>query len=145
MNKILIALILAAPAFFLVSPLRASEETRPKEGRVITTVTPRVEFYVTPERRVRLTFLDAAGMPMTPGAQVVTLTAGERSAPTKLAFDREGDALISRSALPEGSGYPLVLQIKSTPEAKTDYVRFNLNLSSCPGCNRMEYACTCEH
>ena len=40
---------------------------------------------------------------------------------------------------------PVIVQIKAKPDAKSVVERFVLNLSDCPGCKYLEYACTCDH
>lgn len=132
----------------LVLTVQAGPEKRqagPNGGRVLTAVEPHAEFAVTTDRKVKITFLDAAGKPIAPAEQVVTVTTGERSAPVKLAFTKSGNALISDKALPEGNDLPTVVQIKATPSAKSVVEKFNLNLAVCPGCKLQEFACTCEH
>lgn len=123
----------------------AKKIATPHGGRLLAKPTPPAEFFVLPDRKVRITFLDAAGRPVAPAAQVVTVTAGDRAAPTKLAFTRVGDALVSDGALPAGDKFPAVVQIKATPDAKAVVERFNLDFAVCPGCKLAEYACSCAH
>lgn len=118
--------------------------TAPNGGRIITAVEPHAEFLVTADRKVQITFVDDDGKPVAPAEQVVTVTAGERSSPTKLTFTKSGNTLVSSGALPSGNDFPTVVQIKATPDAKTVTEKFNLNLSKCPTCSFAEYACTCE-
>ena len=117
----------------------------PNGGRVITKVTPHVEFLVMSDRKVKLTFLDDAGKPVEPAAQTATLTGGDRANPTKLAFAKEGGALVSDKALPEGASVPAVLQIKVTPDAPVVSEKITVNMAKCPECKLSEYACTCGH
>ncbi len=119
--------------------------TAPNGGRIITAVEPHAEFLVTADRKVQITFIDDDGKAVAPAEQVVTVTAGDRSAPTKLTFTKVGNMLVSSAALPAGNDFPTVVQIKATPDAKTVTEKFNLNLSKCPTCSNAEYACTCEH
>ena len=125
---------------------KAAEKIKaPNGGRIIDTVTPNAEFVVTPEKKLEVRFLDAAGKVIAPAAQVVTVTMGDRAAPTKLTFAKDGDRLVSDKVIPEGKALPVVLQIKTTPEAKTVAAKFNLNMSICPECKLAEYACACDH
>lgn len=117
----------------------------PNGGRVITSVEPHAEFLLTAERKVQITFIDDDGKTVAPAEQVVTVITGERSSPTKLAFKKSGDALISEGAVPDGDGFATVVQIKPTPDAKAVVEKFNLDLSTCSGCSLKEYACTCGH
>lgn len=147
MNPIRLLCLLPMLAFAVLSPeLRAHADapSGPNGGRVLQKVQPPAEFYVRPDRRVQITFLNAAGEPVAPEGQEVTIVAGQRSAPTTLHFDREGDVLVSREALPEGDHVPTVVQIKPAPGAATAIERFNVNLATCPECGLGEYACTCH-
>jgi hypothetical protein len=117
----------------------------PNGGRIIDAVTPIVEFLVTKDKNVEVRFLDAAGKVVAPAAQTVTVTMGDRAAPTKLAFNKDGDKLVSDRAIPAGKELPVVVQIKSVPDAKPVYAKFNLNLATCPTCLNAEYACACDH
>jgi hypothetical protein len=121
------------------------KEAGPNGGKILTSVEPRAEFFVTSDRKVQITFLGKDGKAIAPDAQTVTVTAGERSAPTKLTFVKSGNVLVSKQALPEGDGFPTVVQIKVTPDAKTVVEKFNLSLANCPGCLLAEYACVCSH
>lgn len=123
----------------------AKKVAGPNGGRILSGPEPRAEFYVTADRKVQITFLDADGKPIAPAEQIVTVTAGDRSAPTKLTFAKSGNVLISDVTLPAGDEVPTVVQITPTSEAKTVTEKFNVNLSTCPGCNLAEYACTCGH
>ncbi len=117
----------------------------PNGGRIIATVTPHAEFLLTKDKKIEVRFLDEAGKVIAPAAQTVTVVMGDRSAPTKLAFTKDGDKLVSDKVVAEGDNLPVVLQITSTPEAKTVTAKFNLNLSTCPECKLTEYACACDH
>jgi len=144
MKKHLLTTLVAVLATALT--LHASEKKAgPNGGRLLTEVQPNAEFFVTADRKVKITFLGADGKVVAPADQLVTVTTGERTAPVKLAFVKEGDALISDKALPEGNDLPAVVQIKAAPDAKTVVEKFHINLAVCPGCKLSEYACTCGH
>ena len=118
----------------------------PNGGRVIMAVEPHIEFLVTEDRKVKVTFLDEYNKTaLAPGERSLTVIAGERSNPTRLKFAAEGNTLVSSNALPEGNNFPTAVQIKLTPDAKAVIEKFNLNLADCPTCELKEYACTCEH
>ena len=141
MKTKVIALVIASLTF-----AHAAEKLKaPNNGRIINTVTPHAEFLVNPEKKLEVRFLDAAGKVIAPAAQVVTVTMGERAAPTKLIFTQDGDKLVSDKVIPEGKELPVVLQIKTTPDAKAVSAKFNLNMAKCPTCLNAEYACTCDH
>jgi hypothetical protein len=139
-------LLLTASAF--AGPGHAHDTKKvagPNGGRVLTSVEPHAEFFVTTDRKVQITFLDDSNKAIAAGDQVVTVTTGDRSAPTKLTFVKSGEVLVSEQVLPEGSAWPAVVQIKSAADAKPLIEKFNLNLAICPGCKLGEYACTCDH
>lgn len=117
----------------------------PTGGRLITEVEPHLEFFVNKENKVELRFVDDDNKVVSPDAQVVTVTLGDRKSPTKLSFTREGDKLVSDKAIPEGNSLPTVVQIRAKEGAKAVNEKFNLNLSKCPSCKYQEYACICEH
>ena len=64
---------------------------------------------------------------------------GDRAAPNHLAFTKACDKVI-----PEDKDLPVVLQIRSSPDAKTVNAKFNLNMSTCPDCKVPESACDCH-
>ncbi|HWL53780.1 MAG TPA: hypothetical protein VNQ90_15180 [Chthoniobacteraceae bacterium] len=116
----------------------------PTGGRLIARVEPHAEFLVNADRKIEIRFVDDHQQVVAPGEQVVTVIMGDRAAPTRLAFSREGDKLISDRAIPEGNNLPTIVQIKGGPSAKAVTERFNLNLSQCPACKNAEYACACS-
>lgn len=123
----------------------AKKEAGPNGGRLITTIEPHAEFYLMPDRKVQITFVGNEGKAIAPAEQVVNVTTGERSAPVKMTFAKVGEVLLSEQSVPEGNNFPVVVQIKATPDAKTVVERFTLNLSNCPECKMAEYACVCDH
>ena len=145
--------ILMIAALGLTMPLHAAEdghkhakkEAGPNGGKILTSVEPHCEFLVTPERKVRLTFLDEEGKPAKVGEQQATAHCGDRANPTRLAFSAHEGVLISDKPLPAGNTVPMVLQLKMAADGKTVTERFAVNLADCPGCHLKEYACTCEH
>lgn len=121
------------------------KEPGPNGGRILLSIEPHAEFLVTADRKVQITFVDDAFKPIAPAEQVVTVTTGERSAPVKMSFTKTGDTLVSEQTVPEGNNFPVVVQIKPTPDAKAIVEKFTLNLSTCPDCKYAEYACICSH
>lgn len=117
----------------------------PTGGKLITDIEPHVEFFVNKDKKVEIRFVNDDNKVVAPAAQVISVTLGDRSAPTKLAFTKDGDKLVSDKAIPEGNDMPTVVQIKATPDAKALTEKFNLNLEKCPTCKYQEYACTCAH
>ena len=123
----------------------AAKEAGPNGGRILTEIEPHAELLVTEDRKIQITFLSEEGEKVAPAEQKVTLIGGKRSAPTRMKFTVEDGVLLSDKALPEGMNIPVILQVKGTPDAKTETIRFNLNLEDCPTCDYLEYACTCDH
>ena len=123
----------------------AEKQAGPNGGRVIDSVEPHVEFLVMPDRKLKLTFLGEDGKPIAAKAQTAKAIGGDRSKPTRFAFAKDGDALVSDVVLPDGKMVPLILQLKVAPDAKTVTEKFTVNLSKCSGCDYLEYACTCAH
>lgn len=117
----------------------------PTGGRLITEVEPHVEFLVTKDKKIEIRFVDDANKVVAPGEQVISVIMGDRSAPTKLAFTKDGNKLVSDKAIPEGNDLPTVVQIKAKAGEKSVTEKFNLNLAQCPTCKNQEYACTCAH
>jgi len=117
----------------------------PNGGKVITSVEPHLEFFVTKDRKVQITALGEDLKPIALEEQSIRVIGGSRSNPTRLSFAKQGQSLISDKAFPAGNDFPVVVQIKSSANAKTIMEKFNLNLSKCPTCEYKEYACTCDH
>ena len=123
----------------------AAEFKAPNGGRIIESVEPHAEFLLTKDKKIEIRFLDDTGKVVAPAAQTASVIMGDRSAPTKLAFTKDGDKLISDKVVAEGDNLPVVLTLKTTPDAKAVTAKFNLNLSKCPECKLTEYACACDH
>ena len=141
MKTRLIALIIASLTF-----ANAAEKIKaPNGGRIVDAVTPHAEFLVTTDKKIEIRFLDDTGKVIAPADQVVTVTMGDRAAPTKLTFAKDGDKLVSDKAIPEGKELPVVLQIRAKEGEKAVTEKFNLNMAICPECKFAEYACTCDH
>jgi hypothetical protein len=120
-------------------------EAGPSGGRVIFSVEPHFEFFVTEDRKVKITFLGEDKKAIAPAEQSVSAVGGERSKPTKLAFALEEGSLVSDQALPEGNMIPIVLTVKTAPGEKSVVEKFTINLADCSECKLKEYACTCDH
>ena len=83
-------------------------------------------------RKARIVFLDKNLKPVALGEQSITGIAGERSAPVKLSFakgtDADANVLIADKPLPAGAHVPMILTIKTAPDAKPVIERFELHL-----------------
>ena len=116
----------------------------PKGGRLLEKTEPKAEFYVEKDHTVSITFYDAALKSVPAAAQSVTVIADGKDGKARVEFEKKGDVLVSKSKLPEGDGYNLVVQFKQTADAKPQNFRFKLETHACGGCKRAEYACTCD-
>jgi hypothetical protein len=117
----------------------------PNAGRIVASVDPHLEFFVTTDRFVQITFIDHDGKFVPATDQQVFLIGGDRSAPVKIEFVKSEGMLRSTEALPEMKSMPIVLQIKATGTAKTIREKFYLSMNQCPSCSFKEYACVCGH
>lgn len=123
----------------------AEAKAGPNCGKVLQGVEPHLELFVTKDRKVQITALDKDGKAIPISEQSLKIMGGDRSNPTRMTLAKQGDVLVSDVAFPEGNDFPVVIQIKATPEAKTVIEKFNLNMADCPTCKHQEYACTCAH
>lgn len=78
------------------------------------------------------------------GGQVVSATAEATTGKVKLEFEKKGDLLGSKTPLPDGEHYTVVVQVKRTADAKSKNFRIKLDLSTCAGCSNPEYASSCD-
>ena len=76
--------------------------------------------------------------------QSVTVMADAKGGKAMVEFEKKGDALVSKTKLPEGDGYNVVVQFKQTADAKPQNFRFKLETHACATCKRAEYACICD-
>ena len=105
---------------------------------------PKAEFFVEKDKKISITFYDASMKPVPAGEQVVTVIAEAKDGKTKLEFEKKDDLLVSKSKVPEGNGYNVVVQFRSKADAKPQNYRFVLNMETCGKCKRAEYACICD-
>ena len=117
----------------------------PKGGRLLDKTEPHAEFVVENDRTVTINFYSEEMKPVAVTTQNVTVQADAKSGKAKLEFEKKGDSLLSKTALPEGDGYNVVVQFKQSTGAKPQNIRFKLDMHTCGECKRAEYACTCEH
>ncbi len=116
----------------------------PKGGRLLEKTEPKAEFYLEKDHTVTFTFYDAALKPVPVATQAVTVIADAKNGKAKVEFEKNGDVLVSKTKLPEGDGYNLVVQFKPTADAKPQNFRFKLETHPCNACQRAEYACVCD-
>ncbi len=116
----------------------------PLGGKILELEPLHVEFFVNKDRKVVVAFYDEKMKPIKAGNQVVSAVAEAKSGKATLAFEKSEDNFLSKTALPEGNKYRVVLQIKTTAEAKQQNLRLDFNSDICGECKRPEYACTCD-
>ena len=117
----------------------------PKGGRLLDKTEPHAEFVVETNRTVTINFYNHDLKPVAATTQTVTVIADAKSGKATLEFEKKGDSLVSKTKLPEGDGYNVVVQFKQSTDAKPQNFRFKLEMYKCGGCKRAEYACTCGH
>ena len=142
--------ILILAAVLVASMLTASTADKkplggPKGGRLLEKTEPKAEFYLEKDRTATITFYDAALKPVPAAAQSVTLIADAKEGKKTIEFEKKGDSLASKTPLPEGEGYNVVVQIRPTAQSKPQNFRFKLETHTCGECKRAEYACICDH
>lgn len=126
---------------FAADPVQAG----PRGGRLLTLEGQKAEFFVEPDRTVTIAFYSDTLARVAPASQVVTATAEAPAGKTKLEFQPKDDLLASGAPLPEGTGYTIVVQIRTTPDARPKNFRITFEDHICDGCQLAEYACTCNH
>lgn len=116
----------------------------PQGGRIVEVEGGHAEFLVQPDRKVAVIFygedMKAAG----PSEQVITVVAEAPAGKEKLEFEKTAEGFLSRTVLPEGDGYRIVLQIRTSAGAKPQNFRIDYHTETCGKCSRAEYACICS-
>ena len=138
--NILTVLALAATPAFADKTVKAG----PRKGRILEMEKQNAEFFVEKDRTISIAFYDAAGKQQPAADQVITATAEAPGAKTKLEFEKKGDLLVSKTPLPAGEGYQVVVQAKASADAKPKNFRIKLQTHICKECSNPEYACTCD-
>jgi hypothetical protein len=116
----------------------------PRKGRILEMPGKNAEFFVEKDRTISIAFYDKAMKPVAPAAEVVTAVAEAPAGKTKLEFTQKGNLLVSRTPLPAGENYQVVVQARPSAEGKPQNFRIKLQLYTCKGCNNPEYACICD-
>lgn len=149
MKQLLTALVASA---LLVSATLASENVHshktiagPKGGKILESTPLHAEFFVQADKKVSVTFYDAAMKLIAPSAQQIKVFAEAKTGKTTLEFEKVNDTFISMTTLPDGDGYRVVVQIKNDASSKPQNFRIDYIPSICKECQRAEYACTCAH
>lgn len=116
----------------------------PRKGRILEMEGQNAEFFVEKDRTISIAFYDAAMKAQPAADQVISATAEAPAGKVRLEFEKKGDLLVSKTPLPAGEHYTVVVQVKPSAEAKSKNFRIKLDLSKCGGCSNPEYACTCD-
>jgi len=132
-------------ALFTATAADKSAKAMPGGGRFLEKTEPHAEFVFQKDRSITINFYTAELKTVAATTQVVTVIATAKDGKTTLEFEKKGDSLVSKTKLPEGEGYNLVVQFKQTADAKPQNFRFKLDLHTCGECKRAEYACICGH
>lgn len=145
-------LILAAALACLTPAAPAAEDTKhghaviagPQGGRVLEIEGGHAEFLVRADKKISVTLYSGAMKSLPPGDQEVRVIAEAKTGKVTLEFEKTAAGFVSKSPLPEGEGYRIVLQLLKNPEAKPQNFRIDYHTEICGGCKLAEYACTCE-
>jgi hypothetical protein len=141
----LATLLCASLALPAVAEDKHDHKATPKGGRLLEKTEPHAEFVVEKDRTVTINFYNGEMKSVAATTQTVTVQADGKDGKVKLEFEKKGDALVSKTKLPDGDGYNVVVQFKQTAEGKPQNFRFKLDMNTCGECKRAEYACSCGH
>ena len=145
LSLMLAAALFGSAAFAAESAHNHKVIPGPKGGKVLESEPLHAEFFVQPDKKVSLTFYDETMKPVAPSAQEIKVIAEAKTGKATLEFEKAGDAFVSKTTLPEGDGYRVVVQIKNDASAKPQNFRIDYHTEICKECKKAEYACACEH
>lgn len=143
MKKVLFTLVVLALS---IAPVLADAHAKagPRKGLILELPGKNAEFFVEKDRTVSIAFYDAAMKAQAPTGEVISATAEAPSGKAKLEFEKKGNLLVSKTPLPEGEGYQVVVQARPDADAKPKNFRIKLQTHICKECGNPEYACTCD-
>ena len=122
-------------------------EKAPHNGRLMETEkvgSMHVEFLVETDKSVSVYLYDGKLKAIAPSDQALTLIVqGKDDAKTTVELAKKEDRFVSAAAVSIPDGAKAILTIKTG--GKTENLRFPLDMSSCGGCKKPEYACSCDH
>ena len=144
MKKTLIVTLLAGLGLLNLTSA-AEKQAGPKGGKLYPLKDGFIEFFVGPDRKVEVLVYDSDQKPAAVGDRELTITAGSRENPEKLAVEKTDKTFVTTNALPKGDGYPIILQLRDNANSKPQTFRISYLEEICSGCNLPEYACTCDH
>jgi len=131
----LTSLLIAVAALCSAVSVTAAEKIvgGPKGGRLLEADGQKAEFFMTNDKKIEIIFYDAALKPIAPGEQVVAVTAEPKSGRTKVELEKTATGYVSKAAVPEGTPYRVVVQMRTKPDAKPQNFRVDLDLANCAG------------
>ena len=135
--------ILILAALSVVLPAHESITFGPNGGKLValdSPATPSAEVVVK-ESQFIVGLFDKSKKPIALEMQALTITAGERSAPSKLAVTRTADSFTA--PLPAGDDFWAIFQLKETPAKKAHTFRIHYQTKPCPECKKPEWLCAC--
>jgi hypothetical protein len=142
--KLLSLIIALAVGLALPAAAQTKKPTAgPKGGKILNEDAPRAEFFVETDHTVTLSFYGADMKPVPVTTQSAVVYADAKSGRAKLEFEKKGDALVSKTPLPSGDGYNVMVQLKSAPDAKAENFKVSYHTEPCSECKMAEYACIC--
>lgn len=118
----------------------------PNGGRLVDTETIKYEVLILDDRSVEIRILDQAFEIIPHSVVSASIIAGDRTAPTEISFSpKDEKTLLSHSKLPEGDKIPVIVTIHHKESGKEMNVeKFYADMTSCPTCPFLEYACICN-
>jgi hypothetical protein len=143
--KLTLAFLTASSALAEEAHQHGKVVAGPNGGRIIEVAGTHAEFFVQPDRKAKVAFYSEDMKPLPPGDQLISAVAEAPAGKAKLEFDKTTEGFVSRTALPEGEGYRIVLQIKPAADAKAQNFRIDYESKLCGECKMAEYACVCAH
>lgn len=144
MNRISRVILLASITAVATASAASLVEAGPRHGRILRLESAKAEFFVEANRTVSMAFYNEANQPQPHGGRVITVIAEAPGGKQTLEFEPKGDLLISKSPLPEGNFYNVVVQVREKADGKPKNFRIVLDLNQCVPCGNPEYACTCN-
>ncbi len=108
---------------------------------------PHPEFLIGKDRSVTVRFYAHEGekvKAVPPAGQSLTVSAITKDGRSTVEFEKKGDALVSKTKLPKGDGYDLMVQYRKAPDAEPQHTEFKMSLKKCSQCKLAQYACVCD-
>ncbi|TDU71067.1 hypothetical protein EI77_02185 [Prosthecobacter fusiformis] len=137
----LTTLILAATTSLLLA--HGGVELGPNGGRILEfskDETMHGEVTVK-DGKFNIALLDKDMKPVSLDKQEITVSTGDRDKPTRLTVEKDKKGF-SLPVVAEGQW--LIVQYRSSPDAKPITARMNYDTGICSGCNKAEWLCQCK-